>query len=178
MDALTAGRRALRLHEGQWDRVDPGSLVAGAGVAVGASLLLALTRVGGLVVTEPRAFLRLALVGIWGWLGLAAVIWALSRGRSGDTLGVTAAAVGLAHTPVLVLALVVFTAANLLQQLGPGLVVAWFVFAFWFPANLTMAAQRSANASLLRAFATMAVPYAIWLVVVGQHLLDRIGHLL
>ncbi len=183
MAVLTASLRVLRLHERQWARIDPMSLWAGAGVAVGAALLLALARLGGLVATEPRSFFRLALVAVWGWLGLAVAIWLLSRISEarqprGRPFQITVAAVGLAHVPLLVLAIVVFVAANMFQLLGPGLVTAWFVFAFWLPANLTMAARRAASGSTLRAIATVAVPYALWLLVVGRHLLDRIGHLL
>lgn len=181
--------RMLGLDRAKWVRVGPGSLWPGVAFAVSASFLMALNRFGGLIIDTPRAFTRLALVGIYGWLGLSLALWGITtasytiRPRGGGPveppgLTHTIAGVGIAHSPVLVLGMVIFAAANLLQILGPGKLAAMLILGFWFPAALVTAARYSHRLSWPRAVATAVVPYLLWLLVVGRHLMGQVEHLL
>ena len=158
-------------------------------LVVAASLVIAWSRFGGLAVDAPRAFLRMVLVGVWGWLGLGAGISLVGRflsaavalaaaGRPAPSLERTLAAVGFAHLPVLLLGVVILVGAGALQILGPSQVVAVVVFGFWFPALLVVAAGAQFGLDLLRAIVVVAVPYGCWLAFVGRHLLDQVQHLL
>jgi hypothetical protein len=91
-------------------------------VLVGAGIL-ALTRLGGLVVDAPRAVLRLMLVGVWGWVGLSVAIWLTITATSGSAgarpgLVHTLAIAGIAHAPVVALGMVVFVSAGVLDHIG------------------------------------------------------------
>ncbi len=186
---MTVALRILRLDSERWTYVSPASILSAAAVATAASVLLALNRFGGLLIDAPRAFLRMALVGVYGWLGLAVGVWLLTTGLRAEsapatsaaapaTFQQTLAATGLAHVPILTLGLVVFVAANLFQFLGPGFAVAVFVFVFWFPAVLVSAVRYTNPLSLTRSMAVVVVPYVLWLSLVGRHLLGQINHLL
>lgn len=175
--------RVLGLDAVRWRRVGPGRLLGAGGLAVGASGLFALNRFGGVAVDEPRAFLRMALVGVWGWLGLGTVIWLIEVATrrltaDGDTLLRTVNIVGVAHGPVLTFGLIVLVSAGMLDFLGPGLIAAWFVFGAWFPAQLVVGVRQSTGSGLRAAMATAGVPYLLWLHFIGRHLLDRVQHLL
>ena len=61
--------RWLGLDDERWARVGPQSLYSAAALVVVAFGLLALNRFGGLTTSAPRAFIRLTLVGVWGWIG-------------------------------------------------------------------------------------------------------------
>jgi len=189
MGTLRAVPRLLGLDASKWARVGPDSLWSAIVLVATASFVMALNRFGGLIVDTPRSFLRLVLVGVWGWIGLAIAIWLVVRGTravQGDqaaagpppSLQVNVAAVGLAHTPVLALGIVIFVAAGLLEVLGPGFVAAIFVFGFWFPAGLIAATAHVNRMAPVRAAVVVAVPYLIWMSIIGRHLLDRIQHLL
>ncbi|MFQ5556827.1 MAG: hypothetical protein ACE5GB_04880 [Acidimicrobiales bacterium] len=186
---VTSTLRVLGLDRGRWARVGPAAFWPAAALAVGASALLALNRFGGLVVETPRAFARMTLVGVYGWLGLTLTVWLIgSRGRAqrdhddppwwSGSLQITLVAVGLAHLPLLVLGGVVLVSAGLFRILGPGLIVAIFVLSFWFPAALVTAARHTHRLSLRRAAAVVGMPYLLWLALVGRHLLGQIQHLL
>lgn len=186
---MTALRRTLRLDRERWAAVDEESLWAGTAVVVVASFLLALTRLGGLSATEPRSFLRLGLVGVWGWLVLSLVLWVLGcaatrwRRESDGSPGVaslrrTAAVAGLAHVPLLVGAVVVFVTAVLLRWTGPGTLVAGFIAFVWIPASLVVGARELFVVGPATATAVAIPPYAAWLAVVGRHLHQQVGHLL
>jgi hypothetical protein len=181
--------RLLGLDAAKWARVGPESLWSAVALVATASFVMALNRFGGLIVDTPRSFLRLMLVGIWGWLGLALAIWLIINGartlqsdrdEAGPppSLQINVAALGLAHTPVLALGIVILVAAGLLEVLGPGFVAAVFVFGFWFPAGLIAATAHANRLAPLRAAVVVAVPYLIWMSIIGRHLLDRIQHLL
>lgn len=193
MGRVSLVTRLLGLDAARWARIGPTSFWSALGSAAAASLLLALNRFGGVVIDAPRAFLRMALVGIYGWIGLACAIWLAGLATTDRhqqrpprhqprsptvVLQETLVAVGLAHTPLLVLGLTIFAAAGLLQLLGPGLVVAVFVLAFWFPATLVMATRSTFGLGMRHAIAVVAVPYTLWYLTAGQHLLDRVQHLL
>ena len=176
---MMSPQRVLVLDSARWSRVGPGSFWSAAAVAIAASLLIALTRFGGLVLDTPRGFFRLGLTGVWGWLGLAVAVWLLGRTVLPQTsLLHTMAGVGFAHFPLLALGFVIFVSAGMLQTLGPGLVVAVFVFVFWFPAALTAALKHAFATSYARALALLSLPYLLWLVTVGRRLLGQVQHLL
>ena len=183
MAALITTKKLLGLDRAKWQRVGPGSLTSAAAMVVVASCLLALNRVGGLVVHEPRSFVRLALVGVWGWIGMAVVATVVlvvsgsARGDSGRTLRTTLAMVGAAHVPLIWASVVLFLGAGILQLLWPGLIMVVFVFAFWFPAAIGLGLRVSCGARVGVAVAATAVAYAAWVTVVGRHLYDQLAHL-
>lgn len=180
---------ALGLDRDRWVRLGRVSVWPAMVLVVAASVVLAWSRFGGLAVDAPRAFLRMVLVGVWGWLGLGSAIWLAARllrsagrlagsGRSTPRLERTLAVVGFAHAPVLLLGVVIVIGAGALQLFGVGQVVAVVVFGFWFPALLVAAASHSFDLDPLRAIGVVSVPYALWLPFVGRHLLERVQHLL
>lgn len=182
---MNTARRLLRLDDERWDAVDADSFWSGAAIVIVTSFLLALTRFGGLAATEPRSLLRLALVGVWGWIGLATLVWiagALSsaerpRRPHRSALRVFAS-VGIAHVPLLAFAGVLFVAAMLFRWLGAGTVTAWLVFAAWLPASLVIGARSTFGLATGRALAVAVVPYGVWYAIVGRHLLQQVGHLM
>ncbi len=148
-----------------------------------------MNRLGGLTLTDPRAFVRLTVIGIWGWLALGLSLWAVVRVfakaaapdapvRPVVPLDRMLSVVGWAHTPIAALAIVVFIAAGALQLLGPGLVVATVVFALFIPFALVTGVRHVAGSSVMRAIAMIAIPYAVWILVIVRHALDSIQHLL
>jgi hypothetical protein len=187
---MNVAARYLGLDAARWARVGVVSFWPAVAWAMAASLLLAFNRFGGAAVDAPRAFLRMALIGVFGWLGLATAIWILasqvSAGlddhrttpRSVAALERTFIAVGLAHAPIVVFGLVIFVAAGLLQLLGPGLATALFVYLFWFPASLVMATASTFRVGYPRAASLVILPYALWYLTAGQHLFTRVEHLL
>ena len=173
----------------RWDFLGPSSVWSAIAFVLVASFLMALNRFGGLAVTEPRSVLRLALVGIWGWLGLAVGIWMVAgllsraaqepaRHSASASLQLTLAMVGWAYLPIAALGVVVLFAAGLMQLLGPGLVVGVFVVGVALPVALATGAQQVYGLSLVRAVAVVAVPYSIWLFVVARHVFIQLRHLL
>lgn len=178
------GRTSLR-----WDFLDPSSVWSAIALVLLASFLMALNRFGGLAVTEPRSVLRLALVGIWGWLALTVGIWVVAGflSRAAQTSGrpsapaslqLTLAMVGWAHLPIAALGVVILVAAGLMQLLGPGLVVGALVVGVALPAALVTGTQHVFRLSVARAVAAVAVPYGIWLLVVVRHMFTQLRHLL
>jgi hypothetical protein len=181
--ALITTRRLLGLDREKWERVGEGSLTSAAALVVVASFLLALNRFGGLVIDEPRSFVRLVLVGVWGWIGMAVVATAVlvvsgsARGGSGRTLRATLAVIGAAHVPLIWASVMLFLGAGMLQLLWPGLIMVVLVFAFWFPAAVGIGLRVSCGARVGVAVAATAVSYAAWVTVVGRHLYDQLAHL-
>ena len=184
---MTQTLRMLGIDRTRWVRVGPTSLLPAMATVLLASGLIALNRFGGALVDAPRSFMRLALVGVWGWLGLGSAIWLgaalLSRSASGSRGSTsrpreTLVVVGLAHLPILALGVVILVAAGLLQWLGPGLVATVFVLAFWFPAGVTMATAHVHGLAPFRALSVVALPYLAWLGVVARHMIGQVQHLL
>lgn len=177
---MTAALRRLRLDEATWAQVGPHSWRTAGAIVVVASGMLALNRFGGLVTTAPRAFVRLTLIGVWGWVGLSLAIWIVARivGRRRPSLAHTLAVVGWAHASVAALGGVLFVAAIILQLLGPGRIAAMFVLAFWFPAAIVAGIRSAFEVGPGRAMAVVVVPYIAWFWIVALHLLDQIEHLL
>ncbi|MDX2381890.1 MAG: hypothetical protein QNM02_19290 [Acidimicrobiia bacterium] len=175
--------RALGSLRDRWAVIGPRSLWAGAAVVVAAWGLIALSRLGGLAVDAPRALARLALVGVWGWLALALAIWVGAQlaapGRRGvRSLQSTLAIVGLAHTPIIVLASVVLIAAGALEVLGPGMIVAALSLAVVMPLALITGVDHVFGFGARRAAVTVVLPYTLWLVVVARGSLRQVEHLL
>ncbi len=181
---------ALDAAEARWSKLGQSSAWSGAALVGVAWGLLALDRLGGLAFTEPRAFTRLAIAGVWGALGLTVGIWAIGRVLNGraagegaptsavDSMWSTFAVVGWSHLPVAGLATVVLIVAGAMQILGPGLIVAVVVFAMLMPFALVTGVRHVAATSSSRAAAIVAIPYLVWLLVVARPALDSIGHLL
>ena len=183
---------SLRSADERWARRTSGSVWSAAAIVAVAWGLIALNRLGGLSFTDPRAFVRVTLTGIWGWLALGACLWLVVRvsTRAAPTDALDDAdssvvrlermlcVVGWAHTPIVVLAIVVFIAAGVLQILGPGLVVATVVFALFVPFALVTGVRHVAGSSIVWASAIVAIPYVVWLLVVVRNARDSIQHLL
>lgn len=174
------------LHPQRWRSITPGMFFVGGFTAFGASLVLAFNRFGGLLIDFPQRFAQMLLFGVWGWLFLGTGIWFAGRlvvdrvGSNADqpTLVKTLTSVGFAHRPILILGAVLFVSTGLLQFTGPGLVVAVFVFGVWFPALLTLSVEYSRYIERRDALMVVAVPYVLWLLIVGRHLINQIAHLL
>jgi len=186
---MMAATRSLGLDEARRSYVGPASLGSAVIRVVAASLLFALSRFGGLVIDSPRAFTRMTLVGVYGWIGLTAGVWLGAAvlnsvtGQPDDAaqpvpLQHSSSAIGLAHMPLVILGVVIFAAGGLFELLGPGLVAAVFVLGFWFPAGLVVATRSAYQLSLARAAGVLALPYLVWLVIVGRHLMTQVQHLL
>ena len=157
---MTFASYALGLDRGRWVRLNRVSLWPAMALVVAAPVVMAWSRFGGVAVDAPRAFLRMVLVGVWGWLGLGAAIWLIAKLVRSSTglanqsrpapIERTVALVGFAHAPVLLLAVVILVAASsYLFDLGP-----------------------------LIGVAVVALPYGVWLATVGRHLLQQVQHLL
>jgi len=181
--------RPLRAADERWAGRTSGSVWTAAAIVAVTWGLFALNRLGGLALTEPRAFARLAVVGIWGWLALGVAVWAAirvsdivaARGASlqpAVPLDRVLSVVGWAHTPIVALAIVVFVAAGALEILGPGLVVATIVFAAAVPFALVTGVCHVAGSSIMRTIAIVALPYSVWLHIIVRHALDSVQHLL
>lgn len=184
MDAIL---RWLWIDRDRWERVGPESVASAAAVVAVFAGLTSFVRFGGLVTDAPRAFVRLTLVGIWGWILLATTIAgsavafrvAVARGESAtDRLRRAFAIVGRAHLPLLVLVGVTIVAGIFLQLSGPGLLVSVFVIGVWLPAALVTGVRAATGAPWWSATAVVAGPYALWFTVIARHLLEQIGHLL
>ncbi len=182
----TSALRLIGADAARWARVDGDKLWSATALAVVASALMALNRFGGLATSAPRSFVRLTLVGVWGWLLLALAIWALglalsNRGvprRAGRSLRRSVVVVGLAHLPIAVLAVVLFVFAGMFQLLGPGYVTAVFAFSVWMPLLLVTGARYRLETSWPVALVSALAPYLGWWWLAGSHLVGRVEHLL
>lgn len=161
----------------------PPRFAAGAATVAVAAGLLSLNRFGGLAGTAPRAFTRLALVVVWGWVGLCAFVWLTDgrtwrQGSKRSHLVRTLDAVGRAHLSLIGLAAVLFVAAGALRLRWPGLVAAVVVFGWFFPRSIVAWAADVRGVSLARATVAVAPAYVVWVVTVGRHLQVQLGHLI
>jgi hypothetical protein len=180
-DALRGTLRLLRLDAGRWGRIGPDSLWSAMAVVVITAFLMALVRFGGLVGDAPRAFLRLMLVTVWGWIALSAAVAVAPRVAHQPAswhLRTTLAVVGLSHVPMLVVAIVTLVFGGMMELLGPGRFVAVFAIAAWLPASVIVGVSVTTDTPLSRATAIVVVPYALWLALVARHVLGQVEHLL
>ncbi len=160
----------------RWARVGPEAVWSGLALVLVAWGLMAINRLGGLTFDAPRAFLRLTVVGVWGWLGLALAIW-LVAGRA-SSLRRVLAVTGWVHVPVVGLAVLIFVVAGAFEVLGPGLIGAIVVFGVLIPSALVLGAEEVFGLERLRAVAVVSIPYLAWTVLVVRHVLGQVGHLL
>ena len=177
---MSSVARWLALDRARWERLGSRSWQPALAIVVVTAALLAFARFGGLAAHAPRAFVRLTLVTVWGWVGLALAMTAsaVAAGARRPVIGLMFAVAGIAHLPLLVLTGVVIVSAVLAQVLGPGTVVAVAVLAFWMPASLARGAQVVGSLPPARALATAATPYVVWLAIVARHVIGHIEHLL
>lgn len=188
MATLTAATRALRLDAARWSAVDDEAWATGGVMVTVTAGIFTLARFGGLTFQAPRSFVRVALVGIWGWIALSAAVWvtlalAAVVGRRATRPAppppkLVLALVGLAHLPLLALAIVTLVVGLMFELRGPGRAVAVAALGAWFPASLVGAIRWRIGVTVPAAVAVVAVPYAGWLAVVASDYHRQIGHLL
>lgn len=180
----------FRVSPARWDAMGPIHGGRAAAVVIGAWALLAWSRFGFQATSAPRAPVRFVLVGVYGWLGLAVLLWAAGRiiGRiaeattgvapsPGATLDSVVRVVGLAHQPILVVAVL----AQFLQVLPLprlSLAVAVFTFVLWLPGVLGAAVMSLHRLTPSRAALVVIVGYGPWLATAGRYLNERLGHLI
>ncbi len=175
----------LRIDTGTWSRAQAETLPRRTLTVVGAFALAAWNRFGAQGFLGPRAPIRLMLTGLYGWLALTFVIWLVARSREASvpgsatyTLQRTAAAVTVAHFPLIILGFYIATFGAFIRTPVPGTLLAVAVFAFWIPALLIKAMQHLVDTSSTTALLLIAVPYLLWLGWIGRYLFVQVGHLL
>lgn len=144
---------------------------------------MAWNRFGPQVLAGPRASTRFILVGLYGWLGLAFLLWLVARMTIDRQVGPsqllqTVQFTGHAHLPLLVVGFVVQFVVVLMGVSGPGSVAAVFAVVVWMPLLLVAAVRHIHAISAPRSLAIVVLPYALWLLTAGRFLYLRLGHLL
>lgn len=178
---MTAAARLLRFDRSTWERYQTGTSLAWAViVAVGAYFILAFDRFGIQGAFEPRATVRMLLIGFYGWLWLAGASWLVGRLAFGARapLGTVFRLYGYAHLPLMLSAITIQVVSVAFQILGPALVISLFAGLFWMPALLVAATRQAFDLDSARAIMVVIGPYAVWLLVVGRLLFTHLGHLL
>ncbi len=185
----------LRLSPGRWNGFTHAHPVKAAAMVAGSWLVLAWGRFGFQGASAPRAIVRFVLVGVYGWLGLILLslvgLWLLDRlGWRGkpstlddayESLTIdpirVAQLTGLAHQPLLILAIAVQIGQAIpIPLVIPFLTIA--MFALWFPGQLLNATASAAADSPRRVAPVTAIAYLAWLATAGRYLLDQAGHLI
>lgn len=189
IDRGHGSRYLLRLTAARWDAIAPDSPWRAATVVIGAWLIMAWSRFGFQGLTVPRVMVRFVLIGVYGWLGLALVLWvgrALVDRLAGGTThgpGVGGSPIrllqitGLSHQAVLVLGLAVLIGQAIpIPLVVPAL--AAFTVVVWIPGAL-LAATISADGGVRRpSIGVTGLGYLLWLVTAGRYLFDQIEHLI
>ena len=184
--------RSLSIVPQAWERVRRASLAGAAGSALGAWAVMAWNRFGSQGLLAPRAGVRFLLIGFYTWVGLALTLWlglklaSWLTSRSRETAEVDKPPPpsliiqlsGLAHRPLLVVAVVIQLLSLIVPGTGPGGVVAAIGLGLWMPAMLVSGLMWARPQPVLRAALIVALPYLAWLATAGRFLLDRVGHLL
>ena len=120
----------LGLDDERWEQAQPANFWGATAVVFVAFLALSLVRFGGLVAESPRGFIRMVLLGVHGWLGLAVLVWlgALLFGaeRSPDGLMNTLVGAAMAHRPIMAMAVVALAFGGFGDVQGPGMWVTVF----------------------------------------------------
>jgi hypothetical protein len=170
----------LRLDSRRWSRyAATGGLDTAMLIVLGAYTILALDRLGLQMVLYPRPAVRLVLAGLYGWLGLAGMVWLVGRRRFPEvTFRTVFLLVGFAHTPLVVLGLTIQFTSVVLQFLGPAFSIAIFTTVFWLPALLTAAVRAAYLIDSRQSLRLVIGPYLLWLAVVGRYLASQLGHLI
>lgn len=175
----------LRVDQGTWSRVQAETMPRRLLTVVAAFLLAAWNRFGAQGFLGPRSPARMVLTGIYGWLALAILIWIIARRREPAVPGTelsslqrAAAAVAVAHFPLIILGFYIATFGAFIRTPLPGTVLAVAVFAVWVPALLGRAMQHLTDVDRVAAFGLIVLPYALWLAWVGRYLYLQVGHLL
>jgi len=180
----------LRVNKARWEAISPPGispqLVRPAATVIGGWLLLAWTRFGFQGLSAPRVMTRFVLVGVYGWLGLAAILWlgalllrprdANPGHRHGDPERLLQVS-GLAHQPLLA-AGIALQITQVLPIPWAGTVIAFVAFLLWLPAMLAAATRAVLDQGLGPSIALTVAAYGAWLVTAGRFLLDRLGHLI
>ena len=124
--------------------------------------------------------MRILLIGLYGWLGLSFVLRQLGQVILEETvdLRVVSTLVGLAHLPVVLVALAAQVIGVMFDFTGPGVVVVAFAALVWMPGQLIAAIREVFRVDTIRAAALVGGPYALWLATVGVAVMRQIGHLL
>jgi hypothetical protein len=171
---------ALRLNAASWRDLRNDELGSKALTVVFAYGLMAFNRFGLIAVLSPRALLRMLLIGFYGWLGLAAVGWFFARSSNDTTPSARLAAVatGVVHSPLIALGIVTAFVGGFARIQGPALIAAWLLVGLWMPALLAWAYRRLSDQPWSRVLPVSVGAYAVWLVTVGRHMYDQVGHLL
>lgn len=185
---LAGTRHTLRLSRARWEAivdVDPTRAIA---TVVGGWLVAAWGRFGIQGLSAPRVLVRFVLVGVYGWLLLTAVVWAVGwlAGRRAARSGVapptapSAARIlqltGLCHQPLLVVAIAV-QFGQLVPLPALFRILAVVAFGLWLPAMLVTALGSAFRPSTRGAIVAAGAGYLVWLATAGRYLLDRVGHL-
>lgn len=177
---MTAVARVLQIHEDRWRWLEYQASVLGAtSVVLSSYLLFAFIRFGW-PDFALRPTVRLLLIGLYGWIGLALAAWAISRlmfsttASPRDMVRLT----GHAHLPLLVVGVVIQVAAVMVAGGAVAFWVALFVATVWMPALLVAAVAAATGLARRRAALVVAGPYALWALVVGRHVWRLLEHLL
>lgn len=191
MGGVADAATTMGVARAPWDRNVDVSLKPAAALVLGAWVLMAWSRFGAQGLTAPRVAVRFVLVGLYGWLALAVLVWAAGRladqllarpGGGPEGAGPELARIvqftGLAHRPLIILGFVIQFAAVLLRLQGPGLVLAIAALGLWMPAMLVAAVTSAFAVGPLRAALVVAGPYLAWLATAGRFLNQQVGHLL
>lgn len=149
-------------------------------MVLGAYLVFAFDRFGTAAFFEPRAAVRMMLIGFYGWMWLVGAMWLIARAAFGSTGSPSPLVplVGHAHLPLLVLAVFIQFTSGFAGGTGPGFWLALFAGGLWMPAMLVAAASNFARLTLPQSLVAGGLPYLVWVVVVGRILWTQLEHLL
>ena len=177
---MTVAARALRLDEPTWRGLSVWATPVGAGLVVlSAYLVFAFDRFGW-PDFAVRPTVRLMLTGLYGWIGLAAASWLIARRvfASSGAASMLIRLTGHAHLPLLFVAVFIQVVSVTLDISNMARWPALFAGLFWMPAMLVNALAVSSGLDRPRAALAVAVPYLVWVAVVGRLLWRHLHHLL
>ena len=185
MATLTAGAstlvRVFRLDQDAWRNLAATGTFGGAAlITIGAYAILAFDRLGIQGMVDPRATVRLLMVGFYGWLWLAVSAWAIGRVVLGAdaALATVLRLYGNAHLPLVFVGIGIQVFSVVARTQSPALVIAVLAGLVWMPAMLVAATRVVFDLEPGKAALVVAGPYLVWLLTVGRYLLGQLGHLL
>lgn len=177
---MTGAARILRVDESTWRGLSIWATHLGAALVVlFAYLIFAFDRFGW-PDSALRPTARFMLTGLYGWIGLTIVAWLIARllfAASGSPFSMIRLT-GHAHLPMLLLAVFIQVMSVTLDITNVARWPALFAGVFWMPAMLVNAVAVSTDLNRPRAAAALAVPYMLWVAVVGWPLWRQLRHLL